>query len=191
MVRALAAAFLSLLGAASIPGDVRAATAAAARPAPPFPSSRSRDWIGAPADWPSLRGKVVLLDVWTFECVNCVRTIPWIKEVRARFAPRGLEVIGIHTPEMESEHDRTAVAQHVRRYGLDFPQLLDNDYAYWRALENHYWPTLLLVDRCGRIRGQAVGEVHAGEPTGERMEAALVALLAEEPASCSASPLLP
>jgi len=154
------------------------------RPAPPFPSDPSR-WVGPPQTWANLRGRVVLLDVWTFGCVNCVRTIPWVRAARERYAPRGLSVVGIHTPEMAFERERSAVEAEVRRRGLDFPHLVDDDYAYWNALENRYWPALYAVDRCGVLRARAIGEVHAGEASGERLEAEIEALLAEAPEDCA------
>lgn len=76
------------------------------------------------------------------------------------------------------------MASHVREYRLDFPHLLDNDYAYWNALGNEYWPALYLVDRCGRLRASTVGEVHAGEESGRRLAAAIEALLGERPDAC-------
>src|SRR5258707_2269127 len=79
------------------------------RPAPPFPSARAAEWIGAPASWESLRGRVVLLDVWTFACSNCRATMPWLKDVRQRYASRGLSLVGIHTPEMTFERERPKV----------------------------------------------------------------------------------
>jgi len=77
------------------------------------------------------------------------------------------------------------VAAQVREHHLDFPHLLDNDYAYWRALDNEYWPALYLVDRCGRIRASEIGEVHSGQPSGRRLEARLAELLAESAESCA------
>ena len=94
-------------------------------------------------------------------------------------------MVGIHTPELPSEYVRSAVEAEVRKQRLDFPQLLDNDYAYWNALGNEYWPAIYLVDRCGRIRGQAVGEVHADERSGRDLETRIEALLAEAPADCA------
>jgi hypothetical protein len=85
----------------------------------------------------------------------------------------------VHTPEFDAERVKGAVAEHARRLGLDFPHLLDSDYAYWRALGNEYWPTVYLVDRCGRIRERQVGEIHAGQPSGQSLEARLEALLSE------------
>jgi len=93
--------------------------------------------------------------------------------------------VGIHTPELPSEYVRSAVAAEVRKRRLDFPHLLDNDYAYWNSLGNHYWPAIYLVDRCGRIRGRAIGEVHADEPSGRGLDAQIETLLAESPADCS------
>lgn len=93
--------------------------------------------------------------------------------------------MGIHTPEFEHERGREAVAAHVREHRLAFPHLLDNDYAYWKALGNQYWPTLYVIDKCGRVRERAIGEVHQGEPSGRRLDAVLEALLAEDVRDCS------
>jgi hypothetical protein len=88
-------------------------------------------------------------------------------------------VIGIHTPEFDHEREPEAVRRAVERLGLDYPHLLDNDSAYWNALGNQYWPTLHLVDRCGRIRARQIGEVHSGAPSGRTVEAQIQALLEE------------
>ena len=96
-----------------------------------------------------------------------------------RYGERGLSVVGIHTPEFPRERSRASVEAEVRRFGLDFPHLLDNDHAYWNALDNQYWPSIYLVDRCGRIRARAIGEVHAGERSGTKLEAEIETLLAE------------
>jgi hypothetical protein len=93
-------------------------------------------------------------------------------------------VVGIHSPELPFERERSAVESEVRRRSLDFPHLLDDDHAYWRALGNEYWPTLYLVDRCGRIRVRKIGEVHLGEATGRALETRIEALLRESPAGC-------
>ena len=164
----------------------------ATRPAraPRFPTTDPAHWIGTPVTWESLRGHVVLLDVWTFGCINCVRTIPWIRDVVRRHADRGLLVVGVHTPEFAWERVRSSVEAEVRRRGLLFPHLLDNDHAYWNALRNEYWPSIHLVDRCGRIRARAIGEVHADEASGRELEAQIEMLLSESPEDCggAASP---
>jgi thiol-disulfide isomerase/thioredoxin len=161
------------------------AAADGARPAPPFPTRDAKHWIGTPATWQDLRGRVVLLDVWTFGCINCVRSLPWVKDVRARYADRGLAVVGVHTPEFDHERERRNVEAAVAQHGLDYPHLLDDDYAYWKALENQYWPTAYLVDRCGRIRVRHVGEVHSGQQSGRALEREIERLLAE-PSDCPA-----
>ena len=108
-----------------------------------------------------------------------MRTIPWVREVRSRYGPRGLKVVGVHTPEFEHERRREEVEAAVKEHGLDYPHFLDNDSAYWRALRNQYWPAAYLVDRQGRIRLVQVGEVHAGQESGRKLEAAIESLLAE------------
>lgn len=155
--------------------------------APPFPTARGADWIGPPATWESLRGRVVLLDVWTFACSNCRATMPWLKEVRRRYAERGLTLVGVHTPEFTFERERPKVEAEVKRQGLDYSHLLDNDSAYWKALGNEYWPTVYLVDRCGRLRDRQIGEVHANEDSGRRLESRIEALLAEPASACDAA----
>lgn len=157
-----------------------AADRAGGKPAPEFTRSDAASWINSPplrlAD---LRGQVVLLDIWTFECWNCYRSFPWLNDLESRLGPRGLRVIGIHSPEFEHERDRTAVAAKVAEFGLAHPVMIDNDFAYWKALGNRYWPAFYLIDKQGRIRERFVGETHAGEPRALRIEETLRALLAE------------
>jgi thiol-disulfide isomerase/thioredoxin len=172
--------------AAALPRALKAAERAAPPAAPPFPSARAADWIGTPASWESLRGRVVLLDVWTFACSNCRATMPWLKDVRQKYAAKGLSLVGVHTPEMTFERERPKVEAEVRRQGLDYPHLLDNDSAYWNALGNQYWPTVYLVDRCGRLRDRHIGEVHSAEDSGRQVEARIEALLAEPTGACDA-----
>jgi thiol-disulfide isomerase/thioredoxin len=156
----------------------------AARPAPEFPSRDPKRWIGAATSWQDLRGRVVLLDVWTFGCINCVRSLPFVKDVRARYADQGLAVVGVHTPEFDHERDRKRVEEAVAKHGLDYPHLLDDDHHYWRALRNQYWPTAYLVDRCGVVRVRHIGEVHADQESGRALEHEIRRLLAE-PAGCA------
>jgi thiol-disulfide isomerase/thioredoxin len=163
------------------------ASADGARPAPPFPNRDAKHWIGTPATWQDLRGRVVLLDVWTFGCINCVRSLPWVKDVRTRHADQGLAVVGVHTPEFDRERERRNVEEAVAKHGLDYPHLLDNDSAYWNALGAQAWPTVYLVDRCGRLRDRHVGEVHSGEDSGRQVEARIESLLAEPAAACDAA----
>jgi thiol-disulfide isomerase/thioredoxin len=157
----------------------------AVRAAPPFPSTDAKNWIGTPVTWPELRGQVVMIDVWTFGCVNCIRTVPWIREVSARYAERGFKVIGVHTPEFDNERGASAVRAAVKKHQLDYPHYIDNSQAYWEALHAHGWPSTYLVDRCGRIRARHAGEVHSDDASGRGMEQAIEALLDEK--ECTSS----
>jgi thiol-disulfide isomerase/thioredoxin len=149
-------------------------------PAADFTHAAEADWINsAPLRLADLRGRVVLLDFWTFDCWNCYRSIPWLKAVEARFASGGLRVIGVHTPEFDHEKVRDNVAAKVGEFGIGHPVMLDNDFSYWRAMGNRYWPAFYLIDRRGDVRGVFVGETHAGDRQAEAIEAAIAALLAE------------
>ena len=86
---------------------------------------------------------------------------------------------------MEAERRRENVLAHVSKEGLDWPHLVDNDYRYWRALDNNYWPSVYLVDRCGRLRALFIGEIHGGQPSGTRADAQIEVLLAETTEDCS------
>ncbi len=148
--------------------------------APEFTQDRPAAWINAkPMRIADLRGRVVLIDVWTFECWNCYRSFPWLRSVEERYGPRGLTVIGIHSPEYDRERDPKAVAAKVREFGLDHPVMIDNDFRYWEALDNRFWPAFYLVDRQGRIRYRFFGETHEGDIRAGQIEAALEGLLAE------------
>jgi thiol-disulfide isomerase/thioredoxin len=149
-------------------------------PAPEFTSRAASDWINSPplrlAD---LRGKVVLLDVWTFGCWNCYRSFPWLNDLETRLEPRGLRVVGIHSPEFEHERDPAAVKRKMGEFRLEHPVMVDNDFRYWNALGNRYWPAYYLVDKEGRLRARFFGETHRGDPQARRIEASLERLLAE------------
>lgn len=118
----------------------------------------------------ALRGKVVLLQVWAFGCSNCLRSVPWLKAVQKEFPADSLTVIGIHTPEFDSEKDRVNIEKNMRRLGIRHPVMIDNDYAYWHRLQNHYWPTFYLADREGIIRGVYIGETHIGDAQAGAMQ---------------------
>lgn len=105
-----------------------------------------------------LRGKVVLVEFWTFGCVNCRRALPSVRDWVERYRGDGLVVIGVHAPEFAFERDRANVERALRRMELDFPIAIDNDFAIWKAWSNQYWPTLYLVDAQGRLRWRHIGE---------------------------------
>jgi cytochrome c biogenesis protein CcdA/thiol-disulfide isomerase/thioredoxin len=116
-------------------------------------------WINSrPLSLPGLRGKVVLVDFWTYSCINCLRTLPYLKAWDARYRSKGLVILGVHTPEFAFEHDLGNVRAAVKRLGIRYPVLLDNAYGTWKAYSNQYWPADYLVDQAGRVR-----DVHFGE----------------------------
>src|SRR3954447_18185401 len=116
-------------------------------------------WLNsAPLGPAELRGHVVLVDFWTFTCINWLRTEPYVRAWSQAYRDDGLVVIGVHTPEFSFEHDVDRVRRAVRERGIDHPVVVDDGYRIWRAFDNHYWPALYLVDRDGRIRDQHFGE---------------------------------
>jgi len=116
-------------------------------------------WLNsAPLDAAALRGKVVLLDIWTYSCINCLRAIPHVRAWAQKYKDQGLVVIGVHTPEFAFERNVKNVERAVARQRIDYPVALDNQYAVWRALGNQYWPAHYFVDVQGRIRHHHFGE---------------------------------
>ena len=119
-------------------------------------------WLNTPGDKPlslaGLRGKVVLVDFWTYSCINCLRTIPHLRAWYAAYHKDGLEIVGIHTPEFAFEHELSNVEGAVRRLGVTWPVALDNHYATWNDYSNQYWPADYLVDKSGVIRDATFGE---------------------------------
>jgi thiol-disulfide isomerase/thioredoxin len=120
---------------------------------------KAAGWVNSPALGPAeLTGKVVLYDFWTFECVNCQHTFPWVEAWHERYAQDGLVVASIHTPEFAFEADPGNVRKAVLDDGLTYPVALDPDRAIWKAYGNHYWPAFYVYDREGRLRYERVGE---------------------------------
>jgi thiol-disulfide isomerase/thioredoxin len=116
-------------------------------------------WINSPPlTMAELRGKVVLVDFWTFGCINCRNTLPAVKRWHEKYAERGLVVLSIHTPELDFERAHAAVEAAVREHGITYPVAIDGGYRTWRAFENRYWPAFYFVDRKGVIRHVRFGE---------------------------------
>ena len=161
--------------------EAPAATAAASAPrAPDFTQAAPAAWLNSPPlRWSELRGTVTLVEFWTFACWNCYRSIPWLRTLEPKYGARGFRIVGIHTPEFEHERVRANVEAKLREHRVAFPVMLDNDYAYWNALGNRYWPAFYLVDGEGRIRASFAGETHAGDRQAVAIEDAIEALLRE------------
>jgi thiol-disulfide isomerase/thioredoxin len=133
------------------------------------------EWINSPPlALKDLRGSVVLVHFWTFDCINCQNVQPYVKEWYANYRDQGFQVIGVHTPELDIERDIANVRDAVARKGVVFPVAFDPDYATWNAYANHYWPAFYFVDRRGRVR-----HAHFGEGEYERSERVIQELLAE------------
>ncbi len=147
-------------------------------PAPQF--AGISHWLNTPGERPltmrGLRGKVVLIDFWTYSCINCLRTLPHVEGWYSRYAQAGFVVVGVHTPEFAFEHDLGNVRSASRRLGVKYPVALDNDYDTWNAYSNQYWPAKYLIDRRGHVR-----HAHFGEGEYDRTESLIRTLLAEKP----------
>jgi thiol-disulfide isomerase/thioredoxin len=116
-------------------------------------------WLNSPPLTPQgLRGHVVLVDFWTYTCINWLRTLPYVRAWAHKYHDHGLVVVGVHTPEFDFEHDLVNVRREVEDLGVDYPVVTDNDYAIWSAFDNHYWPALYVADAQGRIRHHRFGE---------------------------------
>lgn len=133
-------------------------------------------WLNTavPLKLEALRGQVVLLEMWTFGCINCVRTLPYVREWYDTYKDEGLVVIGNHYPEFTYEHNLSNVRDALTRLEVDYPILQDNDRETWSAYQNRYWPTMYLIDKQGNIRYK-----HIGEGRYEQTEQAIQDLLAE------------
>jgi thiol-disulfide isomerase/thioredoxin len=132
-------------------------------------------WVNsAPLSAEQLRGKVVVIDFWTFACSNCLAALPHVEALEAKFRPRGAVVIGVHTPELSYERDESNVRDAVRRLGVVYPVAIDGGYRIWKAFNNEYWPAVYIVDARGRIRYH-----HFGEGAYDEQEQAVDQLLRE------------
>lgn len=137
------------------------------------------EWINSPElSAESLRGKVVLVDFWTFDCINCQHTLPYVKQWAERYGKDGLVVIGVHTPEYPFERVPANVRKQVQQLGINYPVAIDNDYAIWRQFANQYWPAHYLIDATGQVR-----YVHFGEGAYATQENVIQKLLAEAKAT--------
>jgi thiol-disulfide isomerase/thioredoxin len=116
-------------------------------------------WLNSPPLTPeALKGKVVVVDFWTYSCINCLRSIPYIRAWAEKYQDQGLVVIGVHTPEFAFEKNVDNVKKAVADLKINFPIAIDNDYAIWRAFKNRYWPADYFIDAQGRIRDHSFGE---------------------------------
>ncbi|MET4388562.1 thiol-disulfide isomerase/thioredoxin [Bradyrhizobium sp. F1.4.3] len=117
------------------------------------------NWFNSkPLSIADLRGKVVLVDFWTYGCVNCVNTLPHVTDLYAKYKDRGLVVVGVHTPEFPFERSASNVQAALKRHGITYPVAQDNDSRTWNAYRNQYWPAQYIIDQNGKIVFQHEGE---------------------------------
>jgi cytochrome c biogenesis protein CcdA/thiol-disulfide isomerase/thioredoxin len=159
----------------SIPG-VKTPSLPLLGPAPEFTGTQR--WFNTPGGRPltlaGLHGHVVLVDFWTYTCINCIRTLPFLKGLYATYHPYGLQIVGVETPEFTFEQDAGNVEQAIRSDGLRYPVVQDNRYGTWNAWQNQYWPAEYLIDSSGEVR-----HAHFGEGEYKQSEAAIRQLLSE------------
>ncbi len=128
------------------------------------PLSGATEWLNSkPLTPEALRGKVVLVDFWTYSCINCLRSLPYVKSWYDKYKDHGLVVIGVHAPEFAFEKDPDNVKSAVKKLGITYPVALDNNYAIWQGFNNQYWPAHYFIDAQGQIRGHHFGEGNYGE----------------------------
>ncbi|HTX90073.1 MAG TPA: redoxin domain-containing protein [Anaerolineales bacterium] len=126
----------------------------------PAPELTNQIWLNTPSPirLADLRGKVVLLEMWTFDCINCQHTIPTLNRWYQKYSGQGLVIIGNHYPEFPQERDLQNLKNAVQQLGIRYPVAQDNDGATWQAYDSEYWPTIYLIDKKGDIRYVAIGE---------------------------------
>ena len=121
--------------------------------------SGATDWLNTkPMNLAELRGKVVLIDFWTFTCINWRRTLPYIREWASKYKDQGLVVIGVHTPEFSFEYKLDNISRSVKEMNISYPVAIDNNYSIWNSFSNEYWPALYLIDAKGKLRYKKFGE---------------------------------
>ena len=169
---ALASAAIPSLGGEVARDPTAPFTVAAAQGTVPNFAGISNWFNSAPLNIADLRGKVVLVDFWTYGCVNCVNTLPHVTELYAKYKDRGLVVVGVHTPEFPFERSASNVQTALKRHGITYPVAQDNDSQTWDAYRNQYWPAQYIVDQSGKIVYQ-----HDGEGRYEEMDKTIARLL--------------
>jgi thiol-disulfide isomerase/thioredoxin len=155
--------------------------ACAAQKAPEFTHSSQAQWLNSkPLRLGQLHGKVVLIEFWAFECVNCRRTQPWLHAIQKRYADKDFVIVSVHTPELPEERSIANVRKAVAEQRITNPVMVDDDYSYWNAMKNQYWPAFYVIDKRGRIAARAIGEMHVGQARAAELERAIEEQLAAD-----------
>jgi thiol-disulfide isomerase/thioredoxin len=123
------------------------------------PPIQGTAWINSPPlNLANLKNKVILIDFWTYSCINCIRTLPYLKNWYQKYRDKGLIIIGVHSPEFAFEHDLNNVIKAVKKYDITYPVVLDNNFQTWQNYQNQFWPAHYLIDRTGKVVYQHAGE---------------------------------
>jgi hypothetical protein len=143
-----------------------------------FTHHQAGDWINSgPLTLAELKGKVVLVEFWAFQCVNCLNSKAWVESMEHDKSAAGLVVIGVHSPELPEERSPDAVRRAVSRLGIHYPVMVDSDHSYWNATHTKYWPTFCIIGRDGLLYASLIGEMHVGDERAKAVEAAIDQLL--------------
>jgi thiol-disulfide isomerase/thioredoxin len=146
---------------------------------PDFTHHEQADWINTtPLTVEALRGKVILVEFWAFDCINCLHSAAWVQSMAEKHAAAGLVVVGVHTPELPEERVPSRVRDAVKRLAIKYPVMIDGNYSFWKRMDNRYWPAFYVIGADGRIRAQDIGEMHVGEPAALQLESTISQLLA-------------
>jgi len=166
-----------------------AAHACWAERAPELPRLAGDAWINSsPLELAQLRGRPVLVEFWTFGCSNCRNTLPWLKRIHERYAPDGLVVIAVHSPEFDYERGAANVERRVRQLGITYPVMVDDEFRYWNALGNRFWPAFYLIGPDGDVVAARIGELHTGQRSADDFERQIADLTAAPATSGAARP---
>ena len=132
--------------------------------APEFTHRSAAEWLNSPPlILASLQGSPVLVEFWTFDCINSLRSMDWMRSIATRKTAAGLKIVSVHTPEFAHEKRPENVRAAIAKLGITYPVMLDVDFSYWRAFDNQYWPAFYLIDAKGRLVAKRFGELHVGE----------------------------
>ncbi|MGH8531520.1 MAG: redoxin domain-containing protein, partial [Gammaproteobacteria bacterium] len=164
--------FLTIVGVLAVLTFGPIATGSVGSPAPEL---SNKTWINSqPLHLAELKGKVVMVEFWTFGCYNCRNVEPYIKQWHSKYSDQGLVIIGVHSPEFSHEANVDKVRDYVRKNGIEYAVAIDNDFATWKRYDNHYWPARYMIDKQGVLRN-----VYIGEGDYAQNEKEIQALLAE------------
>jgi len=132
------------------------------------PAIKGDHWFNTePPEWGRLLGKVIMVDFWDYTCVNCLRTLPYLEEWHKRYSQLGLVIIGVHAPEFQFAHNPDEIGPAIKRLGIEFPVVMDNDYSIWSDYANRYWPHKYLINKDGYMVYDHIGEGGYGETEAE------------------------